>query len=87
MKVDALKTSELKYKEKQQIEVIEGKSDDHDYYDDKLSIQKLGKSDSESDNEFDKVKTKVMVYIKRLQFSNGINTNKCFFIFYVFWQK
>ena len=57
MKVDALKTSELKYKEKQQIEVIEGKSDDHDYYDDKLSIQKLGKSDSESDNEFDKVKT------------------------------
>ena len=64
MKVDALKTSELKYKEKQQIEVIEGKSDDHDYYDDKLSIQKLGKSDSESDNEFDKVKTKVMVYIK-----------------------
>ena len=64
MKVDALKTSELKYKEKQQIEAIEGKSDDHDYYDDKLSIQKLGKSDSESDNEFDKVKTKVMVYIK-----------------------
>ena len=57
MKVDALKTSELKYKEKQQIEAIEGKSDDHDYYDDKFSIQKLGKSDSESDNEFDKVKT------------------------------
>ena len=57
MKVDALKTSELKYKEKQQIEAIEGKSDDQDYYDDKLSIQKLGKSDSESDNEFDKVKT------------------------------
>ena len=57
MKVDALKTSELKYKEKQQIKAIGGKSGDHDFYDDKLSIQKLGKSDSESDNEFDKVKT------------------------------
>ena len=37
-KNDALKTLELKDREKQQIEAIEDKSDDHD---DKLSMQKI----------------------------------------------